>query len=319
MTMQLDQLAFTSRQVPSALGTACAYDAAGPDYVAYADGNVQQPFVFGSEYSFADREIWRRIEGKLIRMAADGQRVLRVFDAGCGPGTWLRRVVLCARALGFTDIVAKGIDLSAAMVALARSDAACMMGPGTHISFEQGDITEALPFAAANFDLSLCLYGVFNHLSPAMHDAAAAELARVTCDTIFVTVRTVGSLPTIYVDAIDHARSFHQDNDADWMDVELTDGRRIGFPSHLFTSDELRALFKPHVLTTAVVGLDVFHSRFAPHRHWNPSGIGAEPGLEEALDCLEQLYASDPHFIDRAAHILLVGEREAFARGGALA
>jgi len=57
-----------------------------------------------------------------------------------------------------------------------------------------------------------------------------------------------------------------------------------------------------------MTGLDVFHSRFARNPHWNPAGKKGAEAFEEDLDRLERLYASNPHFIDRAAHILIVGE-----------
>ncbi len=295
-------------QAVLAAGTASAYDSAGVDYLTYADGNATEPFDFDSCYSFADREIWHKIDHKLEQLAADGRRTLRVLDAGCGPGTWLTRVILGARSLGFHTIEAFGFDLSPAMVTLASARAARITGDDTTLNISVGDITKPLPFDDQTFDITLCLYGVLNHLSKADHAHVAAELARVTLDTLFVTTRTAGSLPTIYVDGLERARAFHQDNDADWMDVDLTDGRHLGFPSHLFTSDELQALFQPHLDTTAMTGLDVFHSRFARNPHWNPAGMKGAEAFEEDLDRLERLYASNPHFIDRAAHILIVGE-----------
>ena len=165
------------------------------------------------------------------------------------------------------------------------------------------------PFPDDHFDITLCLYGVLNHLGVAAHPHAAAELARVTLGALFVTARTVGSLPTIYVDELNRARAFHQDNDADWMEVDLADGRHLAFPSHLFTAAGLHALFRPHLATTAMAGLDLFHSPFATHPHWNPRSIAGADLFEEDLCELERRYASDPHFIDRAAHVLLVGEK----------
>ena len=308
MKLQSRQHPRADLQAVFAAGTASAYDSAGTDYRTYADGNAEDPFNFDSCYSFADREIWHKIDNKLEQLAADGRRTLRVLDAGCGPGTWLTRVVLGARALGFHKIEIFGFDLSPAMVALASTSAQRLEGDGASISIAVGDITKPLPFDDRSFDITLCLYGVLNHLSKADHGHVAAELARVTLGTLFVTARTAGSLPTIYVDGLERATSFHQNNDADWMDVDLADGRHLGFPSHLFTSDELQALFQPHLDTTAMTGLDVFHSRFAPNPHWNPAATKGASAFEEDLDRLERLYASNPNFIDRAAHILIVGE-----------
>jgi SAM-dependent methyltransferase len=252
MTAQLKQFHPHRRFLSVPAGTAHAYDAAGHDYLAYADGDAAQPFNFNSRYCFADLEIWRRIDETLQRLAEDNHKSIRLLDAGCGPGTWLRRTILRARELGLTSIEAHGIDLSPAMLALARETTASIDDTAVSIrltegDLTEGDLTEGLKFDNNAFDITLCLYGVFNHLPASSHNHVAAELSRVTACTLFVTVRTIGSLPTIYVDGLDHARSFHQDNRIDWMEVDMVDGRHIGFPSHLFTADELRALFQPHI------------------------------------------------------------------------
>ena len=289
--------------------TAHAYDVAGRDYVIYADGDATQPFDFTGSYGFADCEIWRRLDATLMRLAADGRRSITLLDAGCGPGTWLLRMVLRAKELDFEAIDAYGFDISPAMITLAKAGATSINDPTIQVNFTVNDITAPLPFDAAKFDVSLCLYGVLNHLPVEMHGRVAAELSRVTRDTLFATVRTAGSQPTIYVDRLDRARAFHQDNDADWMEVDLVDGRHLGFTSHLFTSDGLRLLFQEHFAGTVMVGLDVFHSRFAANKHWNPPTLKDQEAFESDLSELEHRYACSPHFIDRAAHILLVGER----------
>jgi hypothetical protein len=171
------------------------------------------------------------------------------------------------------------------------------------------DITAGPAFTDQEFDLCLCLYGVLNHLPVTAHAQVAQELARVTQDTLFVTVRAAGSLPTIYVDSLDHARNFQQDNEADRMEIDMLNGEHIGFTSHLFTSTELDGLFRPHLKQATLFGLDVFHSRFATDRRWNPAHFDSEAEFVSDLELLEQRYACDPHFIDRAAHILFVGER----------
>jgi SAM-dependent methyltransferase len=290
-------------------GTADAYNASAMDYVAYADGDPADPFGFSSEFSFADREIWRRIEATLIHLHASGRRTLSVLDAGCGPGTWLRRVVLRARAIGFQSIKIHGFDLSPAMITLARTGAEAVKASGTSMNFVTADITKALTYPDRHFDITLCLYAVLNHLPRAVHAQVAADLARVTSDTLMVSVRSVGSQPTIYVDKLEHAQRFHQDNEADWMDVVMQDGRHAGFPSHLFCSASLRALFQRHCAGVSMLGLDVFHSRFARNPHWNPAQIDGEDEFAAGLADLERRYAADPRFIDRATHILLIGER----------
>jgi SAM-dependent methyltransferase len=216
---------------------------------------------------------------------------------------------MSAAKLGFERIEAHGIDISTRMIELARAAAADIDNTKARVTFTVGDITERLPFEDARFDITLCLYGVLNHLGQAGRKRAAAELCRVTADTSFVTVRAVGSPPTIYVDDLHRASFYHQDNHADRLDVELVGGEHLSFPSHLFSGDELRALFTPHIAATAMIGLDVFHSRFASDPNWNPTSIMDQDMFENQLEVLELRYAEDPRFLNRAAHILLVGER----------
>ena len=68
-------------------------------------------------------------------------------------------------------------------------------------------------------------------------------------------------------------------------------------------------LFRPHLQQATLFGLDVFHSRFATDSRWNPATFDGEAEFASDLDVLEYRYASDPRFINRAAHILLIGER----------
>lgn len=283
-----------------------AYDAVGDDYLRYADGDATRLFEFTSRYSFADREIWTRLDAALVDLRTRGRQSLRIVDAGCGPGTWLVRLVLRARALGFTDITARGFDISPEMIVLAHAAAADVTDEHICITFDVGDITAALDAEQdESSDITLCLYGVLNHLPVETLDGVAVKLARITRGSLFVTVRTVGSLPTIYVKPLEDARAFHQDNDCDRLEVDLADGRHIGFGSHLFCATELRALFRFHTEVTELVGLDLFHGRFARNPHWNPRDIPGA-GFEAGLERLEHLCACDPAFIDRAAHILLI-------------
>jgi SAM-dependent methyltransferase len=281
-----------------------AYDAVGQDYRDYADGEAHDLFAFDGRYSFADREIWSRIDASLIRLLSTGQRTLHILDAGCGPGTWLLRVIHRARELGFGAITARGFDISAEMIALAQAAAPRARGAGVKLRFEVADLADALDDDEAHaYDIVLCLYGVLNHLILAEREAAAASLARVAGGDLFVTVRTVGSRPTIYVANIESARSFKQDNRSERLDVDLLDGRHLSFCSHLFTADELLRLFTGHLEERELVGLDMFHGRFTPDPRWNPAT--ADDLLGEGLVRLEHLCNHDPAFMDHAAHVLL--------------
>ena len=99
--------------VPGAAGAtddvANIYNQAGDDYVSYADGDPSQPFAFDGLHAYADRCVWAALETKLANLRAAGASSVRFLDAGCGPGTWLRRLVLRARAIGFGSITARRI------------------------------------------------------------------------------------------------------------------------------------------------------------------------------------------------------------------
>lgn len=280
---------------------AAAYDAAGQDYFTYADGQVDTLFEFSGHYSYADQAVWRQIEAALQDLYRQGRQHIRILDAGCGPGTWLIRAANHALTLGFTQVEAIGFDISPEMISLANHNARCK---GSY-SFRTGDIAMPLPEESGSIDLTLCLYGVLNHLPCETHVGIAAELARVTSGHLLVTVRAVGSLPTIFVDSLDAAHTFMQDNAQDRFSVDLVDGRHMEFTSHLFCAAEFKGLFDPHVEDVRLLGLDVFHSRFARHPRWNPDALPYATHFEQELCRLEERCGADPVFIDRAAHILL--------------
>jgi hypothetical protein len=135
-----------------------------------------------------------------------------------------------------------------------------------------------------------------------------AEVARVTGGYFITTARTVGSTPSVYVESIDQARRFRQDNASDRLTVEFQNGRHMSVPSHLFGAAELRSLVRPHLDVEDLFGLDLFHGRFAGDPRWNPE-CGAGGQFAQELEQLEKSYCRDPQFIDHATHLLLVATR----------
>jgi SAM-dependent methyltransferase len=289
---------------------ASAYNHAADGYLAYADGDPMRLYAFEGHYAYSDRRVWELIDAKLVAHRSTGARSISILDAGCGPGTWLRRIVARAQALGYTSVKARGFDLSDAQIDLARRFSGDLLNnPGIDLTYEVGDLTKSLPEAAASVELSLCLYGVLNHLPVATVPRAIAEIARVTAGHFITTVRAIGSTPTIFVDALERARDFRQDNDADRCEVELCDGRRLAFDSHLFAATELRKIMAPHFDVEELSGLDLFHTRFAPDPRWNSISCRTNDRFRRELARLEEVYSADPDFIDRATHLLLVARR----------
>ncbi|HEX9462587.1 MAG TPA: class I SAM-dependent methyltransferase [Alphaproteobacteria bacterium] len=293
---------------PKAATTAAeAYNDVGDDYLAYADGDPRQIYAFGGQYAYGDRYLWSVLDSKLTALRATGATSINILDAGCGPGTWLRRLVTRARALGFTDIRARGFDVADAQIRRARDHARALQDlAGVDLRFEVADIGQPFPEPDASVDLTLCLYCVLNHLPDEVLPNVVGEIARVTRGAFVTTVRAVGSSPTIYVEGIDQARTFRQDHASGRFQVELQDGRRMTFNSRLYAAADLRGLVNPYLDVEAVRGLDLFHTRFAHDPRWNPSWLADNNGFRNELVRLEEQYGSDPDFIDHAAHLLLV-------------
>ncbi len=203
--------------------------------------------------------------------------------------------------------MARGFDIAEEQIARAEATAAELSRlPGVDLTFEVGDLTQPLPEADGSIDLTVCLYSVLSHLRPGVLPRIAAELARVTRGHLVATVRPVGSPPSIFVDTIEKAYSFEQDNAHDRCKVELADGRRFTLDIHLFTVSELRALFAPHLDIEALRGLDLFHSRFKSDPRWNPPSLDDQERLCHELSRIEKACAGRPEFIEHAAHLLLV-------------
>ncbi len=296
-------------------GTApAAYDEVGDKYLAYADGDARRIYAFDGHCSFADRSLWSVLDAKLLELRASGRQSVSILDAGCGPGTWIRRLVIRARALGFTGIRARGFDMAEAQIRRARHLACGLQDlAGVEITFDVGDITRPLPEADGSVDLTLCLYAVLNHLKAEDLALVMGEIGRVTSGHFVTTVRAAGSPPTIYVDGIEHARRFWQDNSAERFDVELDDGRHMTFRSRLFTARELRDVVGGQLEIEALRGLDLFHARFAHDPRWTPGWLADNHGFRDALARLEEQYAANPDFIDHATHLLLVARSPAHA------
>jgi SAM-dependent methyltransferase len=289
---------------------AAAYNQAGDSYLSYADGDPGKLFAFDGRYGYGDRRIWKLLDTKLHALFISGAQTVRILDLGCGPGTWLRRIVTRASELGFRRIIARGFDIAEDQVRRARElSGALGRRRGVDLSFEVGDICERYPETDASVDLCLCLYGVLNHIPARDLAPVLSEIRRVTSGDFITTVRAIGSTPTVYVGAIEDARQFHQDNKTNLFEVEFQDGRQVCVCSHLFGASELRALVAPHLAIKDLIGLDLFHTRFAGDSRWNRDCCQPSPQFGSDLDRLENFYCRNPGFIDHATHLLLVGTR----------
>jgi SAM-dependent methyltransferase len=183
------------------------YNQAGDDYITYADGDPSQPFAFNGMHAYADRCVWAVLEARLIELRASGASSVRFLDAGCGPGTWLRRLVVRARALGFNSITARGFDIAQAQIQRARLVARNLSSlPGVDLIFDIADLTDRLPELDASVDITLCLYSALSHLPVSSLTDISAEIARVTSGHFITTVRPIGSTPTAFVEPVENVR-----------------------------------------------------------------------------------------------------------------
>ncbi len=287
---------------------AAVYNRAGDGYTAYADGDPERLFAFEGAHAYADRRLWVLLESKLIALQAQGQTSLSLLDAGCGPGAWLRRLVIRARQLGFTRIAARGFDVAAGQVQAARRLSRELGAQsGVEMRFEVADLSRPLPEADASVDIALCLYSVLSHLPTAELPRIAKELSRVTRGWFVTTVRVVGGPPTVFVDSMENAAYFHHDHSSDQCEVQLRNGRFFVMNFHLFEPAELQACFGAHFTVEDLRGLDLFHSRFSRDSRWNPPDLTADAGFLGDLEWLEEAYARRAGFMERATHLLLVG------------
>jgi SAM-dependent methyltransferase len=290
----------------AAANVAVAYNQAGGDYVAYADGDPTHLFAFNGLHAYADRLVWPLLEAKLIDLRATGASSISILDAGCGPGTWLRRLVTRAHVLGFSTITARGFE----QVQRARLLARDLSGiSGVDLTFDVADLMSELPEADSSVDLTLCLYSVLSHLPVASLPKVSAEVARVTSGHFITTVRPIGSTPTNFVDSIEKARHFKHDNSQDRCEIVLCDGRHIELSFHLFTASELLTSFADHFDIEDLRGLDLFHNRFAPDSRWNPLSLAVDNHFSDELTRLEETYATSSGFMERATHLMLVARR----------
>src|SRR5262245_22820615 len=208
-----------------------AYDHVGDAYLFYADGErADDPESGVQRAALADSSVWQAICKSIDELRGQGASTLRVLDAGCGPGTWVNRVVAQAHRQGL-DVEGVGFDISSGQLDIARK---CMAGPLSpcsdiarpRIEFLQHSLLDPLPWPEGHFDIVLCNFAVLNHLPRAALATAISELCRVARYRVIATLRALASPPTACIVGTDQVRELHEDCGRGELAVMLKDGTR---------------------------------------------------------------------------------------------
>src|SRR5262249_9622093 len=159
--------------------------------------------------------VWQALCTAIDELRRSGVSTVRILDAGCGPGTWIRRTASLVHRQGL-GVDALGFDLSTRQLEIAqkRADSPRAANPemkGVQLRFLQHSLADPLPWADGQFHIVLCNFAVLNHLPKTAVPGAIAELCRVAQHRILATLRALGSPPTACIVATEQVREYHQD------------------------------------------------------------------------------------------------------------
>jgi ubiquinone/menaquinone biosynthesis C-methylase UbiE len=305
------------RRTPIAKGgVASAYDHVGDEYGSYADGEGLDDPSAGetNRFAHADAIVWKTVRSTIEHLQSAGVHTLRVLDAGCGPGTWVKRTAAYAHRLGL-EFEAVGIDISKGQLEIARKqiekpEARHATGRQS-IEFLVHDLADPLPWDDGHFHIVLCNYVVLNHLSKSALPRAVGELCRVSAHRVIATVRALGSPPTGCIIGTEQVREYHQDCGRGELRLVLKDGTEHRLTFNLYSAEMLKAVFAPHVSIVDLRAIDVFLSRFAADANWTAKLVTGLPGRQEVLRKLEEIeepLCRLPGWVDHGTHILIVAQ-----------
>ena len=283
-------------------------------YTGYADGEIDRDlFDFATRlYAFEDARLFEYLVARIdafIR-AKELDRI-RVLDIGCGPGTWLLRLHSHYRSQQ-CKVSGVGMDYAPGMIedALAHKKTYCKKNKmkDIEIDFVIGDICEPLnQYDDSEFDITLCLNTVLNHLPVAKMTDAIREIMRVTRGFNLTTVKPVGGLRTAYVCPVDDVRELRQVEDT--LSFLDRDGHECVINSHLFVYYEICSLFQSVARIRDCWGLGVCYSRFMANRA-SDQGLPREDLVQAEIEAIEEKLSRKPHMIDLANHILILATQK---------
>ncbi len=233
---------------------------------------------------------------------------IKTLDLGVGPGTWSLRLFDL-----FTDSIdITGIDISEGLLELARSNISEYeknRNISTSISLKVSDLNKDLPFDNNTFDLTICTNTPLNHIRQSNIESVVSNMLRVTKSGGYniTSVKSEGSLPTVYVCPMSDVLTYTQENDI--LSFTHKNGQKARLISNLFTLDKLKNLFGKFG-KTEFIGVGIFLPRFETY-YWPNHDFEKylNPVMEE-LEALEKKYSKDSRFIDLANHIMVITKKD---------
>ena len=302
------------RRPDPACATARAYDQAGEAYGAYADGRAAH-YCSTSRFAHADNIVWDSLRKSIDELSEAGITTLRILDAGCGPGTWVRRVAAYARRMHLS-VDATGFDIAEGQLEIARRhmDGATGASGNTRVRFLAHNLADPLPWSNGAFHLVLCNYIVLNHLDRSALPGAIGELCRVANHRVIATLRAVASPVTACIIGTEHVSQYHHDRHNGELRLVLKDGSEHVLTLNLYSAERLKALFGTRATIVDLRAVDLFLSRFALDENWTAQLASALPGRSQVLRSLrvaEEQLCREPAWLDHGTHILLVARPRA--------
>jgi SAM-dependent methyltransferase len=294
---------------------ASAYNHVGDGYGRYADGErLDDPSTGENRFAHADTIVWDTIRKTIEELRTTGASTVRVLDAGCGPGTWTRRVAVYANRLGL-GVEAIGFDISRGQLEIARKQAErhkLRCGNAKwKLEFMTHDLAEPLPWPKGHFHVVLCNYVVLNHLPKTALPRVAEELCRVATYRVIATVRALASPPTGCIIGTELVREYHQDCGRGQLKLILKDGTEQLLTFNLYSAEILRAMLAPYATVVDLRAIDLFLSRFAVDENWTANLVNGLTGRQEVIHKLQEIEEALCRlagWVDHGTHILIVAQ-----------
>lgn len=268
-------------------GTKKVYNSA-EGYIEFADGDVEEDLfsfqAFENYWDYNDIKTWAIIQEHLSKT-----ETRKVLDVGCGAGAWGLRI-----AHVLPDAEVTGVDFSNGQIRRA-----CSLKERHNfdhrVKFRVADAVN-LPFSDNEFDVSICLHDVLNHIPD--YREAVSEIARVTSKLIIASVHGLYGPPTFFSQSKESVTDYKKDGHVVWFKDK--DGNEHEVYFRRFTSSELIEAFERYADTLDCVGIDMFcYKCFDGH----------EMDYTEMFpyfDEVERQLRREKPFIDFAKHILIV-------------